>query len=107
MHPAMAVWIWSMTSMSRIWQATLMGEEYRSRDDFLPAKSASLLIRAHAYLITDIAKHRLPDILLIGSPIFIGRSGKPHSRSNHRFSLASAPFKAASKSSCMNGLVRS
>ena len=28
MHPAMAVWIWSMT-MSRVWQATLMGEEYR------------------------------------------------------------------------------
>ena len=63
MHPAMAVWLWSMV-MSRIWQATLLGEEYRRGDDFLPGKATPMLIGAHAYLITDLAKHPLPDILL-------------------------------------------
>ena len=63
MHPAMALWMWSMV-MCRIWQATLMGEEYRPGDDFLPGKVAPLLVRANAYLLTDLAKDPLPDILL-------------------------------------------
>ncbi len=65
MHPAMAVWIWSMT-MSRVWQATLMGEEYRPGDSFKPVKARSemVLVKANAYLQSDLAKHPLPDILL-------------------------------------------
>lgn len=66
MHPAMAVWIWSM-AMSRIWQSTLMGQEYRPevgerRPNFEGVKP--ILVRANLYLHTDIAKHPLPDILL-------------------------------------------
>ena len=53
MHPAMAVWLWSMV-MSRIWQATFLAEEYRRGDDFLPGKATPMLIGAHAYLITDL-----------------------------------------------------
>jgi hypothetical protein len=63
MHPAMAVWIWSMT-MSRVWQAALMGEEYRPEVGLTPLASAPVLVTANAYLHTDLAKHRLPDILL-------------------------------------------
>ena len=63
MHPAMALWMWSMV-MCRIWQATLMGKEYRPEDDFLPAKAAPLFVRANAYLISDLANHPLPDSLL-------------------------------------------
>ena len=63
MHPAMAVWIWSMT-MSRVWQATLMGEEYRPEANLTPLKAAPALVRANRYLHTDIAKLPLPDILL-------------------------------------------
>ena len=63
MHPAMAVWMWSMV-MSRIWQATLMGEEYRPGDDFLPAKVPPVFIKALPYLRTDLATLPLPDILL-------------------------------------------
>jgi hypothetical protein len=63
MHPAMALWLFSMV-MGRIWQATLMGEEYRPGDELLPAKAAPRLVAVHAYLITDLAKHPLPDILL-------------------------------------------
>jgi hypothetical protein len=63
MHPAMAVWIWSMT-MSRVWQATLMGEEYRPGANLTPFKAAPVLVRANPYLHTDLAKHPLPDILL-------------------------------------------
>ena len=63
MHPAMAVWIWSMT-MSRVWQTTLMGEEYRPGVNLTPLKAAPVLVRANPYLHTDIAKLPLPDILL-------------------------------------------
>ncbi len=69
MHPAMAVWIWSMT-MSRVWQATLMGQEYRPQgDEKRPnvgqAKvGAPVLVRANSYLHSDLAKNPLPDILL-------------------------------------------
>ena len=62
MHPAMALWLFSLV-MARIWQATLMGEEYRPGDDFLPTKTAPLLVAVHAYLLTDLAKQPLPDIL--------------------------------------------
>jgi hypothetical protein len=63
MHPAMALWMWSLV-MCRICQATLMGKEYRLEDDFLPAKEAPLFVRANAYLISDLANHPLPDSLL-------------------------------------------
>ena len=63
MHPAMAVWIWSMT-MSHVWQATLRGEEYRPGSHLTPLKAAPALVLANPYLHTDLAKHPLPDILL-------------------------------------------
>ena len=63
MHPAMAVWIWSMT-MSHVWQATLRGEEYRPGSPLTPLKVAPALVLANPYLHTDLAKHPLPDILL-------------------------------------------
>jgi hypothetical protein len=68
MHPAMAIWIWSM-AMSRIWQATLMGQEYRAESlemaaKDMPAKTPPILVLANAYLHTDLAKQPLPDRLL-------------------------------------------
>jgi hypothetical protein len=68
MHPAMAVWIWSMT-MSRVWRATLMGEEYRPEIGEQPrsverCNPAPMLVPANPYLHSDIDQHPLPDILL-------------------------------------------
>ena len=81
MHPAMALWMWSMV-MCRIWHATLMGKEYRPEDDFLPAKVAPLLVRANAYLIATSRTIRFLIAFSIDSRIFIGRREKPNSRSN-------------------------
>jgi hypothetical protein len=63
MDPAMAVWIWSMT-MSRVWQATVMGQEYRPGSPITPLKVAPALVLANPYLHTDLAQLPLPDILL-------------------------------------------
>ena len=63
MHPAMAVWIWSMT-MSHVWQATLKGEEYRPGDDLTPLNAAPALVTADRNLHIDLAKQLLPEILL-------------------------------------------
>ncbi len=68
MHPAMAVWIWSMT-MSRVWHATLMGEEYRpevgeERRGVEQSKAAPMLVRADPYLHSELANPPLPDMLL-------------------------------------------
>ena len=63
MHPAIAVWVWSMT-MSRIWEATLMGEEYRPVDDLTPLNAAPAPVMANRNLHTDLAIQLLPEILL-------------------------------------------
>ena len=63
MHPAMAAWIWSLT-MSRVWRSTLMDEEYRPEARLALIGAEPALVRANAYLHTDLAKHPLPDILL-------------------------------------------
>ena len=51
-------------TMSRVWQATLIGEEYRLGASLTPVRSAAVLVRANPYLHTDLADHPLPDILL-------------------------------------------
>ena len=80
MHPAMALWMWSMV-MCRIWQATLMGKEYRPEDDFLPAKAAPLFVSERL----PYQRPRTIRFLIafsIDFPISIGRREKPNSRSN-------------------------
>ena len=83
MHPAMALWLFSMV-MGRIWQATLLGEEYRPGDELRPAKAVPRLVAVHAYLLTDLQIIRFPIFFASGFPNFIGRSEMPHSRSNSR-----------------------
>ena len=68
MHPAMALWIWSV-SMSRVWQASLMGEEFTSeeflsRPDKRPRVADLAIVRANNYLYSEVAKNPLPDSIL-------------------------------------------
>lgn len=63
MHPAMALWIWSV-SMSRIWQASLFGEQCQQWADEKPKAADPIFVRANNYLYSDLAKNPLPDSTL-------------------------------------------
>ena len=63
MHPAMALWIWSV-SMSRVWQNALLGGINLQRGDKIAQPANPAFIRAGAYLKSDIAKNPLPDVIL-------------------------------------------
>jgi hypothetical protein len=63
MHPAMALWIWSV-SMSRVWQTSLLGEQFLQRPDEKPRIADPVFVRANNYLFSDVAKNPLPDSIL-------------------------------------------
>ncbi|MBN9248373.1 hypothetical protein [Hyphomicrobium sp.] len=63
MHPAMALWIWSV-SMSRVWQNALLGEETLQGEDDVRPRANPIFIPAGAYLHSDLAKNPLPDVIL-------------------------------------------
>jgi len=63
LHPAMALWIWSV-SMSRVWQASLSGASLQPVEPQTPKKADPVFVRADAYLHSDVAKNPLPDIIL-------------------------------------------
>ena len=63
MHPAMALWIWSV-SMSRVWQNALLGEQNLQGEDEIQPRANPIFIRAGAYLQSDLAKNPLPDVIL-------------------------------------------
>jgi hypothetical protein len=64
MHPAMALWIWSMT-MARVGQAIILGQEYQSDINATPIVTSEVPITSCADLhYADLADQHLPDILL-------------------------------------------
>lgn len=76
MHPAMAVWIWSV-AMARAWQSSLLdaGSYSPSREDATPTGTAThpltrlanldlCLVPANDYLHFDVAQKPLPDVIL-------------------------------------------
>lgn len=63
MHPAMALWIWSV-SMSRVWQNALLGEQTLQSGDEMRKRANPAFIRAGAYMHSDLAKNPLPDVIL-------------------------------------------
>lgn len=63
MHPAMALWIFSV-SMSRAWQSSLLGDQTLPVAAQMPSKPDPVFVRADAYLHSDLAKNPLPDIIL-------------------------------------------
>jgi len=63
MHPAMALWIWSV-SMSRVWQNALLGEQTLQGGDEIRMRANPAFIRASAYMHSDLAKNPLPDVIL-------------------------------------------
>ncbi len=68
MHPAMAVWIWSM-AMARAWHGSLwenavpLGGDVKQRDHKRIARQ-SILVSANEYLHSEIPQNPLPDKLL-------------------------------------------
>lgn len=68
MHPAMAVWIWSM-AMARVWQASLwtpgpQPDAFSPRADTRRVDTPSRLVLVNNYLHSDIAEKPLPAALL-------------------------------------------
>lgn len=71
MHPAMAVWIWSM-AMARVWQASLWTsgpqgsklDAFPLRADTRCVDAPSRLVLVNNYLHSDIAEKPLPAALL-------------------------------------------
>lgn len=63
MHPAMALWIWSV-SMSRVWQNALLGEQTPQSADEIRKRANPAFVRASAYMHSDLAKNPLPDVIL-------------------------------------------
>jgi hypothetical protein len=63
MHPAMALWIWSV-SMSRVWQTSLLGEQLIQGQEEKPAPTEPIFVRANNYLYSDVARNPLPDSIL-------------------------------------------
>ncbi|MBY0559530.1 hypothetical protein [Hyphomicrobium sp.] len=63
MHPAMALWIWSV-SMSRVWQTSLMGADLLPQLDEKPRVADPAFVRANNYLYSEVAKNPLPDSIL-------------------------------------------
>jgi hypothetical protein len=67
MHPAMAVWIWSM-AMARAWQpSSFFTSPAGAEPEEQPAKTSIKLpnlVLANPYLKTEIAERPLPDSLL-------------------------------------------
>lgn len=63
MHPAMALWIWSV-SMSRAWQTSLWSDQFSPQPDIKPKVADLAFVRANNYLYSDVAKNPLPDTIL-------------------------------------------
>ena len=65
MHPAMALWIWSI-AMSRIWQDSLSASEIfpeMSQSQFEDAETKSIAV-ARPYVKSSETEDVLPDIIL-------------------------------------------
>lgn len=70
MHPAMAVWIWTMT-MARAWQGSAFdsfglstGEKPEGEDERRPIATEPRLVLAGRYLQSELAISPLPEKLL-------------------------------------------
>jgi len=66
MHPAMALWIWSLT-MQRIWQNAVAGEPEvpsSAKGKILLKNSSAIAITAERYLKSEVIETPLPGEIL-------------------------------------------